>query len=46
MAQHHRVGTQQLGRGGRPVALAQHLEALEHPAIEQDALAADLHQMA
>jgi hypothetical protein len=46
MAEHDRVAVQQLGRGRRPVALAVHLVALEQPAIQQDALAAQLHQVA
>jgi hypothetical protein len=45
MAQHHRVGAQQFGRRRRPVALAMYLEALEQAAVEQDALAADLHEV-
>jgi hypothetical protein len=45
VAQHHRVGfAQRAGIG--PVALAVQLPALEQAAVEQDALAADLDQVA
>ena len=46
VAQHHRVDRARVDREGRPVALAQRLEALVEAAVEQDALATELDEVA
>ena len=46
MAQHHSVDLRSRHRERGPVSFAQGLESLEHAAVQQDALAADGHQMA
>ena len=46
VAEHHRVGLQQRRWRRGPVALAMHLEALEHAAVEQEARAADVDPVA